>query len=214
MTRRINIGCTNLIPDLVLRAIVLALRTIVLSAMLLPGMALAGTVAFSQTPPASKPPPATQTPATKTPPAQTYAAAPEVLTAIRQNYQEITRLAAQGMLLQIKRDFGCLNALDSLRILWKDRAGIIRKYQVRGGSEDSATTVSQYYGPDGRINFALVEDGAVNGTQIQTRLYFGAAGNVIRSDQKMVHGPGYTFEPPWQKVVQFPETAFDAPSPC
>ncbi|WP_425147231.1 hypothetical protein [Deinococcus sp.] len=146
--------------------------------------------------------------------AGTYEASPQALASIRQNYAQVTALAAQGQLLQVKRDFGCLNALDSLRVIWKDGSGQIRKYLVQGGSSDSAATVSQFYGPDGRLSFALIEAGAVNGTNSETRLYYGPAGNIVRMDEKTLRGPGYPFGPLWQRVVQFPEAAFNAPSPC
>ena len=146
--------------------------------------------------------------------AGTYDASPQNLSIIRLNYLQVTQLAAQGQLLQVKRDFGCIGALDSLRIMWRDASGQTRKYMVQGGSDDSAVTISQYYGPDGRLSFALIEAGAVNGTHTETRLYYGPAGNLIKSDEKTVHGPGYPFGPLAEQVVQFPEVAFNAPSPC
>ena len=146
--------------------------------------------------------------------AGTYDPTPQLLTGIRLNYAQVQALATQGQLVQVKRDFGCLNAPDSLRVIWKDGSGQIRKYTVQGGSDDSATTVSQFYGPDGRLSFALIEAGAVNGTNAETRLYYGPAGNIVRMDEKTVRGPGYPFGPLWQRVVQFPEAAFNAPSPC
>ncbi|WP_424951876.1 hypothetical protein [Deinococcus sp.] len=144
----------------------------------------------------------------------TYDAAPGVLAAIRQNYQSVTALVTQGKLLQIRRDFGCQGVLDSLRVIWKDGQGVIRRYTVQGGGSDSAMTVSQYYGPDGRLSFALVQAGAVNGTEIETRLYYGPAGNLLRQDERTVHGPGYPFGPVVERIVAFPDVAFTAPAPC
>ena len=146
--------------------------------------------------------------------ASIYAASPEVLAQIRGNYQAVTGLVAEGRLLQIKRDFGCENVPDTVRTVWKDPQGVIRKYTTEGGGSDSALTVSQYYGPDGRLSFALLQAGAVNGTEVEVRLYYGPAGNLLRQDERQVHGPGYPFGPIWQNVVQFPQVAFDAPAPC
>ena len=146
--------------------------------------------------------------------ASIYAASPEALAQIRENYQAVTGMVAQGRLLQIKRDFGCQDVPDSARTVWKDPQGVIRKYTVQGGGSDSALTVSQYYGPDGRLSFALLQAGAVNGTEVEVRLYYGPAGNLLRQDERQVHGPGYPFRPIWQNVVQFPQVAFDAPAPC
>ncbi|ULH15593.1 hypothetical protein MF271_02810 [Deinococcus sp. KNUC1210] len=146
--------------------------------------------------------------------AGTYDASPQNISIIRQNYVQVTQLAAKGQLLQVKRDFGCLGVSDSLRVLSKDRSGQVRKYTMQGGTDDSSVTISHYFGPDGRLSFALIEAGAVNGTQQEWRLYYGPAGNLLKLEEKTVHGPGYPFGPLWQQVVQFPEAAFDAPSPC
>ncbi|WP_407571056.1 hypothetical protein [Deinococcus altitudinis] len=146
--------------------------------------------------------------------AGTYDASPEVLSAIRLNYQAVTRMASEGRMFKLTRTFDCLNVFDAVRTAWKDGRGVIRKYTTEGGSEDSALTVSQYYGPDGRLSFALVQAGAVNGTQVETRLYYGPAGNLLREDERTVHGPGYPFGPPARNVVQFPDVAFGAPRPC
>jgi hypothetical protein len=146
--------------------------------------------------------------------AGTYDAAPDSLAAIRQNFQEVTRLVSEGKLLQVRREFSCPNVPDALRVIWKDGSGQVRKYMIQGGTSDQAATVSQFYDAAGHLSFALIESGAVNGTQTQTRLYYGAAGNVIRHDEKQVHGPGYPFGPQWQWVVHLPEVAFNAPPPC
>ena len=146
--------------------------------------------------------------------AGTYDASPEALAAIRLNYQAVTQMASEGKMFKLTRDSGCLNVPDALRTAWKDSRGVIRKYTTEDGVADSALSVSQFYGPDGRLSFALVQAGAVNGTQVETRLYYGPAGNLLREDDRTVHGPGYPFGPLLRNVVQFPDVAFDAPKPC
>ena len=146
--------------------------------------------------------------------AGTYDASAEALAAIRLNYQAVTRMASEGKMFKLTRDSGCLNVPDAVRTAWRDSRGVIRKYTTEGGGKDSALSVSQFYGPDGRLSFALVQAGAVNGTQVETRLYYGPAGNLLRQDERIVHGPGYPFGPLARNVVQFPDVAFDAPRPC
>ena len=145
--------------------------------------------------------------------AGTYDASPNLLAAIRLNYAEVTRMVSEGKMLKLTRDSGCLNVPDALRTAWRDGRGVIRKYTTEGGGEDSALSVSQFYGPEGRLSFALVQAGAVNGTQVEARLYY-PAGNLLRQDERTVHGPGYPFGPLIRNVVQFPDVAFDAPRPC
>ena len=143
-----------------------------------------------------------------------YDASPEALAAIRLNYQAVTQMASEGKMLKLTRDSGCLNVPDTVRTAWRDSRGVIRKYTTEGGSDDSALSVSQYYGPDGRLSFALVQAGAVNGTQVEARLYYGTAGNLLRQDERTVHGSGYPFGLLARNVVQFPDVAFNAPRPC
>lgn len=146
-------------------------------------------------------------------PAFAASASPEALALIRQNYTQVSELVAQGQLLQLRRTFACTSGGSALRVVWKDGSGVTRKYQFQDGTSDSAVSYSQFYGPDGRLSFALIEAGAVNGTKQETRLYYGPAGNVIRFDEKTVLGPGYPFGPLWQEVVPLPDVAFNAP-PC
>ena len=146
--------------------------------------------------------------------AGTYDPSPATLATIRQNYQEVTALVSAGKLLRLSRVFDCGPALDTSRTVWKDSRGVIRRYTTEGGGEDSAASVTGYYGPDGRLSFALVQAGAVNGTVAETRAYYGPAGNLLKLDEKVVSGPGYPFGPLWQQVVAFPEVAFSAPPPC
>ncbi len=146
--------------------------------------------------------------------AGTHDVAPATLAAIRLNYAQVSRWVKQGRLLQVKRDFGCLNGQDSVRIIWKDGSGRVRKYLVSSGTSDSAATISQYYGSDGRLSFALIEAGAVNGTNLEIRLYYGTAGKLVKQEDRLVSGPGYPFWQLTQDVAQVPEAAFSKPAPC
>lgn len=146
--------------------------------------------------------------------AGTYDAGPAALQAVRQTYADVVKLAAQGALSPFRRSFGCSGAPDATRTLWRDSAGHVRKYAFTGGSEDQALTVTEYFTPESRLAFALIEAGATNGTTVETRVYFGPAGNVLRADERRVKGPGYPFAPFWTWLTPLPDVAFGAPSPC
>jgi hypothetical protein len=94
--------------------------------------------------------------------------------------------------------------------LCADGSGVVRKYVRAGGSDDSALTQSYYYDTQGRLRFLFVTGGAVNGTEIQHRVYFDAGGKRIWELQKKVKGPGYTFPTTWPAtdVIHDPKAAF------
>jgi hypothetical protein len=76
---------------------------------------------------------------------------------------------------------------------WSDKSGQIRKFVYASGTEDSAITVSQYHDSQGVLRFAFVTAGAVNGTQMQYRVYFTATGKRFWEDVRQIKGPGYFF---------------------
>jgi len=146
--------------------------------------------------------------------AGTYDATPAAIQAVRQTYADVVNLAAQGALLQFRRDFSCPGTPDGTRTLWRDAAGRVRRYAFTGGTGDQALTVTEYFTPETRLAFTLIEAGATNGTTVETRVYFGPAGNVLRADERRVKGPGYPFAPFWTWITPLPEVAFNAPAPC
>ena len=75
--------------------------------------------------------------------------------------------------------------------LWSDSTGTSRRYQVAGGSGDSAGEARYYYDASGRLRFVFTETGAVNGTQREDRAFFARNGTLLYKDSRLIRGPGY-----------------------
>jgi hypothetical protein len=86
---------------------------------------------------------------------------------------------------------------DVFREVFADINGTVRKLVRSAGSEDSAVTFSFYYDSEGILRFAYILGGAVNGTQIQHRIFFDSSGARIWEIQELTEGPGYTFPTVW-----------------
>jgi hypothetical protein len=139
-----------------------------------------------------------------------------------QNIRKIVAAVNAGLkrhafkISQRKFDY-CEPYEDTLRRIAIDDKGIARSYVKEGGSDDSALTWEHYYDSAGRLRFVFITGGAVNGSELEHRIYFDEAGQRIREEQKYVKGPGYTFPEKWpdedlQKTS--PLLAFNAKSPC
>jgi hypothetical protein len=106
---------------------------------------------------------------------------------------------------------------DTLRRIAVDDKGIARSYVKEGGSDDSALKWEHYFDAAGRLRFVLITGGAVNGSELEHRIYFDADSHRIREEQKYVKGPGYTFPEEWpDEQLQRTDArkAFAARSPC
>jgi hypothetical protein len=104
---------------------------------------------------------------------------------------------------------------DTLRKIAVDPRGVVRMYEKQAGSEDSSLTWKHYYDDSGRLRFVLIMGGAVNGTQLEHRIYFDEGGKRLWEDHKYVKGPGYTFPEVWpgdQLQTKDPASAFAASS--
>jgi YD repeat-containing protein len=88
--------------------------------------------------------------------------------------------------------------------LHRDSAGVIRRLEWSGGTEDHAETHRYYYDPEGRLRFAFFTLGAVNGTRYEERVYFARTGAVVRRLPHLVHGPGYAY--PSETGIREPST--------
>jgi hypothetical protein len=106
---------------------------------------------------------------------------------------------------------------DTLRRIAIDDKGIARSYVKEGGSDDSALKWEHYYDSAGRLRFVFITGGAVNGSELEHRIYFDEGGHRIREEQKYVKGPGYTFPEKWpdeQLQSANARKAFAASSSC
>ena len=141
---------------------------------------------------------------------------PEIVE-VRNLYQSIMALRDSGRLVVKERKFDyCRPYQDTLRQLFSDEKGNPVIYHYERGSDDSALRVELYYDTSAVRRFCLIKAGAVNGTQLEHRVYFSAAGERIWEIQKLLKGPGYTFPKTWpdSDLPGNPETAFMESNPC
>jgi hypothetical protein len=89
------------------------------------------------------------------------------------------------------RPYECLPG-ETERFGFVDAGGRVRKLVRKGGSEDSAVSVAEWFDEAGQLRFAFFVARAVNGSSAQVRMYFDAAGKPLW-EQRDVTGPGY----PW-----------------
>ena len=117
----------------------------------------------------------------------------------------------------------CESYEDTMRQMAVDRKGIVRRYENQAGSDDSALTWQHYYDEVGRLRFVFISGGAVNGSQLEHRIYFDESGKRLWEEHKYVKGPGYTFPEVWPETENDqarpiqksdPAKAFAAASPC
>lgn len=138
--------------------------------------------------------------------------------AIRAIVQSVKTDMSKKTLTTRKRVFEyCEPGEDTLRMIATDSGGRTRFYQNEGGSEDSSLKLEQYYDEAGRLRFVFITGGAVNGTQVEHRIYFDETGKRIWEAQTLKKGPGYTFPQVWpDEQLQITDAAgkFSSVSPC
>jgi hypothetical protein len=119
------------------------------------------------------------------------------IAAIRRIYQSVEHDIAAGKIKPEQRSIDDCSPLGEQRTIYPDAAGTIRKYVVEAGSEDSALVIRNYYDSNRRKRFMFITGGAVNGSQLEHRIYFDQNGARIREDHVYTAGPGYTFPSIW-----------------
>jgi hypothetical protein len=128
-----------------------------------------------------------------------------------------TGLKRAALKISIRRFEYCEPYIDTLRKLAVDSKGVPRLYEKQAGSDDSSLTWQHYYDDAGRLRFVFITGGAVNGSQLEHRIYFDDGGKRIWEDHKYVKGPGYTFPEVWpdeQLQGSDARAAFSAKSTC
>jgi hypothetical protein len=106
---------------------------------------------------------------------------------------------------------------DTERTLATDSRGRARFYKNAGGSDDSSLAWEHYYDETGRLRFVFITGGAVNGSQLEHRIYYDEMGKRIWEEQAYKKGPGYTFPAVWpDDQLQITDAAgkFSSASPC
>ncbi len=143
------------------------------------------------------------------------------------NHPEIKRIRVLFKEINSEKDAGafdkkeqshgyCVPYEDTARTLYLDKNGKGRLYAYEGGSGDSMVRTELYYSESGVRRFAFIKAGAVNGTELQHRVYFSESGEKIWEIQKLIKGPGYTFPHEWQeeRLHRDPIKAFNKKIPC
>jgi hypothetical protein len=136
---------------------------------------------------------------------------------VRNICQSVKEAISRGELQKHVREFDyCEPYADTVRILYVDRGGVVRKYYFSGGSDDSAAGRDLCYDTNGKLRFAFIQAAASNGTRIEHRIYFSADGKRLWEIQNHLRGPGYAFPTEWpdDDLVREPRKAFEAMSPC
>ncbi|MCA9554872.1 MAG: hypothetical protein KC933_32880 [Myxococcales bacterium] len=138
---------------------------------------------------------------------------------VRKIYQEIVGAEETGRLTIKDNTPKCEVAPYAVasRVLAVDPEGRPRILVVSMGSEDSMVTVRQYYDVAGHLRFVLVLGGAVNGSELEHRIWLDATGRRLEETHQYVKGPGYTFPDPWPQdalTLADPRAAFEAPFEC
>jgi len=126
-------------------------------------------------------------------------------------------MEAKKLTRKEKKFEDCEPYQDSVRIMQIDSRGTVRNYYYDSGSDDSMVRRDFYYDNNGKLRFAFIKGGAVNGTKIEHRIYFDPAGKRIWEIQKLVEGAGYTFPRdtwPDDEIVYDPIKAFNASNIC
>lgn len=112
---------------------------------------------------------------------------------IRGYYQSAEKAISDGALKVEERSVEGCSPFGESRMLFSEIDGHIRKYVLDVGSDDSKLTLRHYYDEAGGLRFVFVTGGAVNGTNLEHRIYFDENGTRIRDDRKFTSGPGYPF---------------------
>ena len=138
--------------------------------------------------------------------------------AIRLLVQSVDARLRKGVYKPSSRAFEyCEPYEDTLRKMAVDSKGVVRRYEKRGGSEDSSLTWEHYYDDRGRLRFVFISGGAVNGAHLEHRIYFDEGGQRIWETHKYLKGPGYSFPEIWpddQLQKSDPAKAFASASKC
>lgn len=134
---------------------------------------------------------------------------------VRALYESTNKLlSAKRLTVARKNELDCIS-WNSERTQYSDERGVVRRYVVGGGGEDSAVMFDHTYDAQGKLRFALVRAGAVNETTLELRFYFDAAGKLLWRDRKLI-GPGYTWteEDFERELAREPKVAFERKPEC
>src|SRR5262245_27136537 len=99
---------------------------------------------------------------------------------IRSIYNETEEAIKKGRFTKKPVRLECPSAGPTVQAtFYDDSSGRVRKYQLSGGSDDSAVDTSYYYDKNGKLRFVFQSLRAVNGTDMETRTYFDEQGTML-----------------------------------
>jgi hypothetical protein len=137
---------------------------------------------------------------------------------VRAIVQSVNAGMSRKSLMVRKRAFEyCEPYEDTARTIATDAKGRVRFYVNEGGSDDSSLKWEHYYDEMGRLRFVFITGGAVNGSQLEHRIYFDENGKRLWEDHTYKKGPGYTFPEVWpdeQLQIKNPAAKFSSRSRC
>ena len=111
---------------------------------------------------------------------------------------DIDNLIKTGALHEKKKEFEYSIPYEpTLKAIYVDQENKVSKYIQEAGSDDSALKSNFYYDKSFKLRFVLITGGAVNGSELEHRIYFNENGERISESHEYINGPGYTFPNPW-----------------
>lgn len=111
---------------------------------------------------------------------------------------KIDDLIKNGTLRESKKEFGYTVPYEpTLKAIFVDQTGKVRKYVQEAGSDDSALQSHYYYDESLRLRFVFITGGAVNGSELEHTVYYNENGERISESHRYTKGPGYTFPEKW-----------------
>jgi hypothetical protein len=114
----------------------------------------------------------------------------------RHIYAAVQAGIRSGALRRVDTTFQCDHSELEFDAHWYvDSAGVIRRLDLNGGTEDHAEQWSFYYDATQRLRFAFAQRGAVVGSQQEERVYYDVHGARIARRVRWLHGPRYSFDP-------------------
>ena len=127
---------------------------------------------------------------------------------VRQDVAAVDALAKAERLKKEERLNGACESYrgDMVRTVFRDASKRIRRFVIDQGSEDSRVTLTHDYDDSGRLRFVFITAGAVNGSELEHRIYVGRDGKRLWETHVYTKGPGYTFPSVWPQE----ELAVDA----
>jgi hypothetical protein len=95
--------------------------------------------------------------------------------AVRAVYQEVETAIKEKRLVQHDTSISCEtdeHEFEGDFTIWRDSAGIVRRFDIGTGNDDSAEGLQYYYDSSARLRFIFGQYGAVVGSHLQERVYF------------------------------------------